>query len=34
MKKYVYQLFHVSLRGEEGQTDVDWGPIHQPTFTS
>lgn len=25
MKKYVYQLFHVSLRGEEGQTDVDWG---------
>lgn len=25
MKSYVYQLLHVSLRGEMGQTDVDWG---------
>lgn len=25
MKAYVYQLFHVSMRGEMGQTDVEWG---------
>lgn len=25
MKAYVYQLFHVSMRGEPSQVDVDWG---------
>lgn len=25
MKKHVYQLYHVSMRGSMGQIDVDWG---------
>ncbi|QQG33470.1 hypothetical protein [Pectobacterium phage PcCB7V] len=32
MESYVYQLFHVSMRGEMGQTDVDWGLFNSLLF--